>query len=135
MGLFAPWHVGSSLTKDETHIPCFGRWILSHCTTPEVHNLSLECKSSDGRIQLLSVVRPQVSSKTGVTNERTDSQSKKHLSKIPSQEHRGWSSVPGGSALCSMITDIRARAKPGFPPVQPGNMDAPQGLCVGVNSR
>ena len=75
-GLFAPWHVGSSLTKDQTHVPCFGGWILSHCTTTEVHNLSLECKSYDGRIQLLFVVRPQVSSKTGVTNERTDSEQK-----------------------------------------------------------
>ena len=65
-GLFAPWHVRSSLTKDRTHVPCVGRWMLTHCTTSEVHNLSLESKSSDGRIQLLFVVSPQVSSKTGV---------------------------------------------------------------------
>ena len=30
-------HVGSSsLTRDQTHIPCIGRWILNHCTTREV---------------------------------------------------------------------------------------------------
>ena len=27
------WHVGSSLTRDRTRVPCIGRWILSHCTT------------------------------------------------------------------------------------------------------
>ena len=26
----------SSLTRDETHVPCVGRWILSHWTTREV---------------------------------------------------------------------------------------------------
>ena len=35
-GLAAPRHVGSSQTRDRTHIPCTGRWILNHCTTREV---------------------------------------------------------------------------------------------------
>ena len=35
-GLVAPWHVGSSRTRDPTHIPCIGRWILNHWTTREV---------------------------------------------------------------------------------------------------
>ena len=28
-GLVAPWHVGSSLTKDETRVPCIARQILT----------------------------------------------------------------------------------------------------------
>ena len=36
MGLDAPWHVGSSRTRDQTRVPCVGRRILNHCTTREV---------------------------------------------------------------------------------------------------
>ena len=36
MGLIAPWQVGSSWTRDRTHIPLIGRWILIHCATREV---------------------------------------------------------------------------------------------------
>ena len=32
MGLAAPWHVGSSSTRDQTLVPCIGRQILLHCT-------------------------------------------------------------------------------------------------------
>ena len=32
-GLVAPWHVGSSRTRDRTRVPCIGRRILNHCTT------------------------------------------------------------------------------------------------------
>ena len=35
-GLVAPWHVGSSWTGDQTHVPCISRWILNHWTTGEV---------------------------------------------------------------------------------------------------
>ena len=35
-GLVALQHVGSSPTRDQTCVPCIGRWILSHCTTREV---------------------------------------------------------------------------------------------------
>ena len=35
-GLVAPSCVGSSQTRDQTHIPCIGRWILNHWTTREV---------------------------------------------------------------------------------------------------
>ena len=37
IGLVAPWHVESFWTRDRTHVPCIGRWILSHWTTREVH--------------------------------------------------------------------------------------------------
>ena len=37
MGLVAQWHVGSSQTRDRTHVPCIGRQILNHCITREVH--------------------------------------------------------------------------------------------------
>ena len=36
MGLAAPWHVGSSSTRDRTRVPCIGRQILNHCATGEV---------------------------------------------------------------------------------------------------
>ena len=29
-GLVILWHVGSSHTRDQTHVPCFGRWISIH---------------------------------------------------------------------------------------------------------
>ena len=35
-GLVAPWHVGSSRSRDRTHVPCIGRRILNHCATREV---------------------------------------------------------------------------------------------------
>ena len=34
-GLIALHHVGSSRTRDRTHVPCIGRWILNHWTTRE----------------------------------------------------------------------------------------------------
>ena len=34
-GLVAPQHVGSSWTRDWTHVSCIGRWILYHWTTRE----------------------------------------------------------------------------------------------------
>ena len=36
IGLVAPRHVGSSLTRDGTRVPCTARWILNHWTTREV---------------------------------------------------------------------------------------------------
>ena len=36
-GLFAPYYVGSSWTRDQTHVPCIGRWILIHRTNRQVH--------------------------------------------------------------------------------------------------
>ena len=35
MGLVAPPHVGSSRTRDQTCVSCFGRWILYHWATRE----------------------------------------------------------------------------------------------------
>ena len=34
--LVAPWHAKSSWTRDQTCVPCSGKWILTHCTTREV---------------------------------------------------------------------------------------------------
>ena len=48
MGLVAPRHVGSSLTRDGTHIPCIGRWILNHYATREVPEwTTLICNKKD----------------------------------------------------------------------------------------
>ena len=35
-GLVAPQLLGSSWTRDRTHVPCTGRWILNHYTPREV---------------------------------------------------------------------------------------------------
>ena len=43
MVLFAPWHEESSRARDQTHVPCIGRWILNHWTTVEVSATSLHC--------------------------------------------------------------------------------------------
>ena len=36
-GTWSPTHVGSSLIRDRTCVLCFGRWILYHWATREVH--------------------------------------------------------------------------------------------------
>ena len=33
MGLVAPRHVESSCTRDQIHVPCIGRWILSNSSS------------------------------------------------------------------------------------------------------
>ena len=35
-GLVTPWHVASSQTRDQTPVPCIGRWLLYHWMTREV---------------------------------------------------------------------------------------------------
>ena len=35
-GLAALWHAETSKTRDQTHVPCFSRRILIHCTTQNV---------------------------------------------------------------------------------------------------
>ena len=48
-GLVAPQHVGSSWTRDQTHVPCVGRWILNHCATGEVPSSVLfKCMTLQG---------------------------------------------------------------------------------------
>ena len=47
MGLVAPWHVGSSQTRDHTHVPCTGRPMTS-----------LSCKGSRWRCWQLSLSVP-----------------------------------------------------------------------------
>ena len=34
------WHVGSSQTRDQTHVPCIGRRILNHCATREIPEIT-----------------------------------------------------------------------------------------------
>ena len=46
VGLFVPRHVESSWTRDQTHVPCVGRWIISHCTTREVPFVSFKDEGS-----------------------------------------------------------------------------------------
>ena len=41
MGLVAPRYVGSSQTRDLTHVPCVGSWILNTWTTREVPSLCI----------------------------------------------------------------------------------------------
>ena len=36
VGFVAPQHTESPQTRDQTHVPSFGRWILNHWTTREV---------------------------------------------------------------------------------------------------
>ena len=40
-GLVAPWHVGSSWTRDRSCVPCIGKQILNHCATREVPYLTV----------------------------------------------------------------------------------------------
>ena len=46
-GLVVPWQVASSWTRDRTHVPGIGRWILNHWTTREVQiSLVFKCSIS-----------------------------------------------------------------------------------------
>ena len=38
MGLVAPWHVGSSWTREQTSAPYIGKWLLNHWTTREAQS-------------------------------------------------------------------------------------------------
>ena len=40
-GLVAPRHVGSSQTRNRTHVPCIDRWILNPWITREVQEMTL----------------------------------------------------------------------------------------------
>ena len=42
MGSAAPWHVGSSQTRDRTHVSCTGRWVPIHCSTREALSFILK---------------------------------------------------------------------------------------------
>ena len=53
-GLVALWHVGSSWSRDETHVRCSGRWILNHCTAREVQLLLFELMLSLLRASLVA---------------------------------------------------------------------------------
>ena len=46
-GLLVPQHAGSSWTRDQTRVPCTGRWTLVHCTTREI------CHTSSKRLSYL----------------------------------------------------------------------------------
>ena len=48
MGLVAPEHVKSSWTRDQIHVPCFGRQILNHWATREVHMFFLAMSREHG---------------------------------------------------------------------------------------
>ena len=45
MGLVAPQHMESSRTRDQTHVPCIGSWIVNHCTAREVPGHTFEHES------------------------------------------------------------------------------------------
>ena len=46
-GLVALRHVGSSPTRNQTSVPCIGRWILNHWTTREVPHLLFSLTEDD----------------------------------------------------------------------------------------
>ena len=39
MGLAAPWYVGASWIRDQTRVPCIGRWISIHRATREASRI------------------------------------------------------------------------------------------------
>ena len=48
MDLVAPRYVESFQTRDLTHVPCIGRWILIHYTTREILQFYNQRKSGEG---------------------------------------------------------------------------------------
>ena len=53
MGLVAPEHVKSSWTRDQIHVPCFGRQILNHWATREVHMFFLAMSREHGLVHFI----------------------------------------------------------------------------------
>ena len=47
----APCHVGSSWARNQTYVPCTGKWILIHCVTREVQEMLFEIDT----VQVLSL--------------------------------------------------------------------------------
>ena len=46
-GLVAPWHMDlSSLTRDQTRVPCIVKQILNHWTTKEVPQMNFDSVNS-----------------------------------------------------------------------------------------
>ena len=66
MGLVAPWHVGSSQTRDQTCVPCTARQILNHWTIREAPAGNFLCLPSalseislgDSKVLLLFSTQP-----------------------------------------------------------------------------
>ena len=52
MGLVALQHVGSSWTRDGTHVPCIGKWILNHWATRKIQNFLIEYVGFEEMIRL-----------------------------------------------------------------------------------
>ena len=60
MGLVAPQHVESSLTRDQTHAPCISWQILNHWPTREVlGGFRIGCSSRREQFRLESCDQPQ----------------------------------------------------------------------------
>ena len=54
MGLVAPEHVKSSWTRDQIHVPCFGRQVLNHWITREVHMFFLNMNREHGLVHFIT---------------------------------------------------------------------------------
>ena len=54
MGLVAPEHVKSSWTRDQIRVPCFGRQILNHWITREVHMFFLNMNREHGLVHFIT---------------------------------------------------------------------------------
>ena len=52
-GLSCPEHVKSAWTRDQIHVPCFGRQILNHWTTREVHLFFLDMSREHGLVNFI----------------------------------------------------------------------------------
>ena len=59
MGLGGLEHVGSSWTKDQTHVLCIGRWVLNHWPTREVHYWTYLIQSPVYHHKFLMEYRPK----------------------------------------------------------------------------
>ena len=53
MGLSVPWNVGSSWTRDQTHVPCIGKQILYYWATREVWKLFSIVKCQTWKVNCL----------------------------------------------------------------------------------
>ena len=51
LGLAAPQRVESSWTRDWTHVPCNGRWVLIRCSARTVLTLAAPCHISTSAVQ------------------------------------------------------------------------------------
>ena len=112
MDWVAWWYAESSWTRDRTHVPCIGRWVLIHCTTREIlfhtlysvwlHlHLYLSYHWNNSHVYISSLNFPQFFTWLSFESLKVSSKSKPNSSSPP---HKAKQASPGPPPLSHSLT-------------------------------